>query len=611
MVSTLNLPPITGISLQASTGISSVSSRAAGLTSPQQAVVESAKQASVGTEQTGSTNSADFRNTLTQGVETQSGNIVNATAQTTGNGAELLAEEEVALKVEQSALGELGSFEQIDAFGEQSSYQLENLSFLSLSQPNNQPDKMPQLADGPELAAINGRQGGNGLPGAVDFAAGKVLADSLNLTPTEGRGGTPSPADSLRTTTVMPERVMLQSQADLHTAGTKDTAPSTQPSNANTGSAAERGMPRLSAVNLTQSSQLLSGAGGSLVQGVLPTELDADLRQLVAARLATAQSGVSAQMAEGSQVGTQMPLDSSKPGEVHAESRQIRSRHPDLASLQSQFGRIELSTQTGTSERLASGPQPAQRQAGMEPLLNAISGAEAPRVAPTPPVMRVQPNNRAITELSLETGQLSESEVLNNAIARASKISATSSSNPMPYSTAVTDAANIAAGKATGSEATTFATPRPLSDQVMQQVMQHTSSLLAQQVNGRNNLTVQLQPRELGSITIEFEQGREMNVVIHAREAVTRDLIDTHAIRLRTALEEAGIDLGSLRVALDSRGSGQEQASNRWGGTEQDAGDRGAQHAERPGDVVQAANEAETDLERRISAGDRVLDFYV
>lgn len=86
---------------------------------------------------------------------------------------------------------------------------------------------------------------------------------------------------------------------------------------------------------------------------------------------------------------------------------------------------------------------------------------------------------------------------------------------------------------------------RGQADAVYDQVMRAVTRQALQQ----GKLNLQLTPRELGSVDIEFSTERgELQVAIVAREQATRDLLDQALPRLRQSLQDAGINLGEVEV---------------------------------------------------------------
>ena len=84
-----------------------------------------------------------------------------------------------------------------------------------------------------------------------------------------------------------------------------------------------------------------------------------------------------------------------------------------------------------------------------------------------------------------------------------------------------------------------------LSDAVQQQLVQ----ALKQRAASMDRLTLQLHPRHLGALELEFRHdGAEVTVQVQAREAPTRDLIEQAAPRLRHQLAELGVNLGEVTV---------------------------------------------------------------
>ncbi len=89
------------------------------------------------------------------------------------------------------------------------------------------------------------------------------------------------------------------------------------------------------------------------------------------------------------------------------------------------------------------------------------------------------------------------------------------------------------------------ASARELGSAVHDQVMR----AMSRQALAQGRLTLQLNPRELGAVDIEFSQERgELQVAIVARETAARELLDGALPRLRQSLQDAGISVGDLNV---------------------------------------------------------------
>ncbi len=129
-----------------------------------------------------------------------------------------------------------------------------------------------------------------------------------------------------------------------------------------------------------------------------------------------------------------------------------------------------------------------------------------------------------------------------------------------------------------------------LQDQIMR--------VITRQAVLQGKLQVQLNPRELGMVDIEFthERSGEVQVAIVAREAATRDLLDAALPRLRQSLQEAGVALGQLNVQQEDAGRHAHRDELRERGfTETTHGDA----ASEPGDEASAPDD------------ERLLNVYV
>ena len=98
---------------------------------------------------------------------------------------------------------------------------------------------------------------------------------------------------------------------------------------------------------------------------------------------------------------------------------------------------------------------------------------------------------------------------------------------------------------AVAAPATAGNTPAEFSELIQQQFLQ----ALRQRAAKLDRITLQLHPRHLGTLELEFRHdGNEVAVQVQAREAHTRDLFDQAAPRLRQQLAELGVNLTSVTV---------------------------------------------------------------
>ena len=113
---------------------------------------------------------------------------------------------------------------------------------------------------------------------------------------------------------------------------------------------------------------------------------------------------------------------------------------------------------------------------------------------------------------------------------------------------ALTEAVRMQGQSVTVEARDQAAQTQSLQDQIMR--------VITRQAVLQGKLQVQLNPRELGMLDIEFthERGGEVQVAIVAREAATRDLLDAALPRLRQSLQEAGVALGQLDVQQENAG---------------------------------------------------------
>ena len=77
--------------------------------------------------------------------------------------------------------------------------------------------------------------------------------------------------------------------------------------------------------------------------------------------------------------------------------------------------------------------------------------------------------------------------------------------------------------------------------------------------DGGDQLTIRLNPRELGEIDVTVRQNEQYSVQLQAREPATRELLEQHLPRLRQMFEDSGLALADTEV--DSRDAEQREAA--------------------------------------------------
>ncbi len=99
-------------------------------------------------------------------------------------------------------------------------------------------------------------------------------------------------------------------------------------------------------------------------------------------------------------------------------------------------------------------------------------------------------------------------------------------------------------------------------EQLSQSVQEQVMRVITRQAVLQGKLQLQLNPRELGQLDIEFsaERGGEVQVAIVARESATRDLLESALPRLRQNLLDAGVHLADV----DLRNGEQQERSQRF-----------------------------------------------
>ncbi|SMF67730.1 Flagellar hook-length control protein FliK [Tistlia consotensis] len=121
------------------------------------------------------------------------------------------------------------------------------------------------------------------------------------------------------------------------------------------------------------------------------------------------------------------------------------------------------------------------------------------------------------------------------------------------------DAARVQAPQTAAATAPATPTPpaqAPLADQVA--VQMHKALSL-----GKDRLTIQLHPAELGRVDIKLDLGGDgpVRAVLHAERKDTMDLLQRDSRGLERALQNAGLQTDGNSISFDLRGGGQQQRS--------------------------------------------------
>ena len=83
----------------------------------------------------------------------------------------------------------------------------------------------------------------------------------------------------------------------------------------------------------------------------------------------------------------------------------------------------------------------------------------------------------------------------------------------------------------------------------MDDVQAQVQRFIALRAASQGQVTLQLHPRELGRLDIDFRHDSgEVQIQISARETATREILESVLPKLRASLSEAGVNLGSLHV---------------------------------------------------------------
>jgi flagellar hook-length control protein FliK len=85
---------------------------------------------------------------------------------------------------------------------------------------------------------------------------------------------------------------------------------------------------------------------------------------------------------------------------------------------------------------------------------------------------------------------------------------------------------------------------------------------LRHKINGHYDLSVELHPAELGQVRLDVSfDGTAVHVTMHAENPATSQLLQEHLAELRSSLEQAGVNAGSLSMA-DGRGARPDQQAH-------------------------------------------------
>ena len=91
---------------------------------------------------------------------------------------------------------------------------------------------------------------------------------------------------------------------------------------------------------------------------------------------------------------------------------------------------------------------------------------------------------------------------------------------------------------------------------VVDQLVDHLTELTAQRVDGDHEITVQLDPADLGRVELRVRlQDDLVHVHLDAHERPTAELVRQHVQELRSALEAAGMPTGGIDVGQHELGS--------------------------------------------------------
>lgn len=123
-----------------------------------------------------------------------------------------------------------------------------------------------------------------------------------------------------------------------------------------------------------------------------------------------------------------------------------------------------------------------------------------------------------------------------------------------------------------------------------------------------DQITVRLDPQELGSMTIQLRLSeQQLNVQFQVTNPHTREMVEQALPRLREMLGESGIQLGNTQVGQQQRGDTQQLAGD--GQQQPGSGARGEQW--QAGEDEPAVDGQRQRLQRQLNVAAGRLDFYV
>ena len=222
----------------------------------------------------------------------------------------------------------------------------------------------------------------------------------------------------------------------------------------------------------------------------------------------------------------------------------------------------------------------------IDPAMESLPGQQRPSLAPTPPI-----NTQAAPLNPMMAAWVNrEAAADNKAHGEFSLPLPGSGLKTEPGSAEKVTASHSSAGTALSATAMNKALGENVSNQLMRAVSRQALT------NGR--FTLQLNPRELGAVDIEFSTERgELQLAVVVRETATRELVENNLARLRQNLQEAGVNLGELDVR-------QEQQQRRQSNTAE------------PSSQVTSQSSLEQELGGQVTkphtgSSDRLFDIYV
>jgi flagellar hook-length control protein FliK len=218
---------------------------------------------------------------------------------------------------------------------------------------------------------------------------------------------------------------------------------------------------------------------------------------------------------------------------------------------------------------LASEPATPQATPNAADKLNVLGATQPAPAKPLPTMAGAGPSDAAGVQTTLGESALASKTVANAAAPRASEPSDVKAS--AATATSATQTAEVAAAplrelderlpETARTSATSEAPRAPVDNDRAAQILRHIRLHLAPELR---QATIQLEPRELGRITIRVAlRGDALHAQMHVEKSETLEALERQVPELRAALERSGLGGGQLNLQLGLSERGSEQRPQR------------------------------------------------